>query len=183
MPALAQKLMTAEEFAIWAEARPGKHWELFDGKPRMQQSQTWGHQEAVMALYRLLYAAIRDGKLDLFVGSQGLVVKSGPRTAFEPDVVVFSGRIAKTDIIVPEPLIVVEVLSPSTERKDLTVKLAGYFDVPAVEHYLIADWEAAELIHYRRAGNAIAKPVILREGVLTLDPPGIGIALADIFQS
>jgi hypothetical protein len=35
MTALAQKLMTAEEFAVWAEKRPEKHWELFDGVPQM----------------------------------------------------------------------------------------------------------------------------------------------------
>jgi hypothetical protein len=46
------------------------------------------------------------------------------------------------------------------------VKLAGYFDVPSIEHYLIADWEEREIIHYRREGGALAKPVILREGLL-----------------
>lgn len=84
--------MTAEEFLAWAEARPEKHWELFDGVAQMQQSQTWGHQEVVMALYRLFYAAIREASLPLFVGTQGMAVKAGAQTAFEPDVVVFSGE-------------------------------------------------------------------------------------------
>ncbi len=181
MTALAQKPMTAEEFAGWAEARPEKHWELFDGIPQMQQSQTWGHQEAVMALYRLFYSAIRDAKLPLFVGAQGVTVKADDWTAFEPDVVVFSGRMAKTDIIAPNPVIVGEVLSPSTARKDLTVKLARYFDVPSIEHYLIADWEESELIHHRREGGGLAKPVILCDGVLRLDPPGLRLDIAEIF--
>ena len=94
----------------------------------------------------------------------------------------FAGRMDRASIITPEPSIVVEVLSPSTGRRDLTVKLAGYFKVPSIEHYVIADWEAAELIHYRREGAGIAPPVILREGVLRLDPPGIGIALTDVFK-
>jgi Uma2 family endonuclease len=181
MTALAQKLMTAEEFAAWAEARPEKHWELFDGVPQMQQSQTWGHQEVVMALYRLFYSAIRDANLPLFVGTQGVAVKADDRTAFEPDVVVFSGQMAKADIIVPSPVIVAEVLSPSTARKDLTVKLARYFDVPSIEHYLIADWEEREIVHHRKQGGGLAKPVILREGVLRLDPPGLRLNIAEIF--
>ena len=182
MTALAQKLMTAEEFLVWAGTRPEKHWELFDGAPQMQQSQTWGHQEAVMALYRLFYTAIREGNLPLFVGTQGVAVKAGPHTAFEPDAVVFSSRMAKADIVVPEPLIVAEVLSPSTARKDLTVKLAGYFSVPPIEHYLIADWEEQEIIYYRREGRGLAKPVILREGDLALDPPGITIDVSKVFE-
>jgi Uma2 family endonuclease len=102
--------------------------------------------------------------------------------AFEPDVVVFSGRMAKAEMIVPEPVIVAEVLSPSTARKDLTVKLAGYFDVPSIEHYLIADWEEREIIHYRREGVALAKPVILREGRLALKPPGLTLDVSKVFQ-
>ncbi|MGO9173579.1 MAG: Uma2 family endonuclease [Rhodomicrobium sp.] len=91
-------------------------------------------------------------------------------------------RWAKPISLPPDPVIVVEVLSPSTQRKDLIVKLAGYFEVPSIEHYVIADWETSELIHYRREGRGIAPPVILREGLLRLDPPGIAIALANVFK-
>jgi hypothetical protein len=47
---------------------------------------------------------------------------------------------------------------------------------------VIADWEACELVHYRRAGNDISRPAILGGGVLHLDPPGIEIAVADVFR-
>ena len=182
MTALAQKRMTAEEFAVWAEKRPEKHWELFDGVPQMRQAQTWGHQQVIGRIARLIADAISAAGAGLLVGTQGLVVKAGPGLAFEPDIVVFRGPMDDYDIIVREPLIAVEVLSPSTARKDLTVKLAGYFDVPTIEHYVIADWEACELIHYRRAGNDISRPAILSSGVLRLNPPGIEIALVDVFQ-
>jgi Uma2 family endonuclease len=182
MTALAQKLMTAEEFAVWAEKRPEKHWELFDGVPQMQQSQSWGHADLKGRIYVALLRAVAEARPDYSVGVDGIVVKAGPSTAFQPDVVVFAGRMGKTDIVTPEPVIVVEVLSPSTERKDLTVKLAGYFEVPSIVHYVIADWEDCELIHYRREGRGISPPVILREGLLRLGPPGIAIALAEVFK-
>ena len=136
--------MTAEEFAVWAEARPEKHWELFDGEPVLQQSQNWGHARHIRNLARLFEDTIAASRLGLFVGAQGLVVKAGPHTAFEPDVVVFAGPMDDHDIIVPQPVIVVEVLSNSTARKDRTVKLEGYFAVPAIKHYLIVDWEERE---------------------------------------
>jgi Uma2 family endonuclease len=182
MTALAQKPMTAEEFAAWAERRPEKHWELFDGVPQASQAQSWGHADVKGRIYIALLRAVAEGGLDYSVGVDGIVVKVGPKTAFQPGVVMFAGRMGKTDIVTPEPLIVVEVLSPSTERRDLTVKLAGYFKVPSIEHYVIADWEAGELIHYRREGARLVPPVILREGLLSLDPPGIAIALADVFK-
>ncbi len=182
MTALAQKLMTAEEFVAWAEARPEKHWELFNGVAVMQQSQSWGHAKAKGRIYVALLNAVSDADLPLSVGIDGIVVKTSSTTAFEPDVVVFSGAMDDRDIIVPAPLIVVEVLSASTARKDLTVKLAGYFQAPSITHYLIVDWEEGEVIHHRREGTGLAPPVILKEGVLRLDPPGLQIALANLFR-
>jgi Uma2 family endonuclease len=182
MTALAHELMTTEEFLAWAEARPEKHWELFDGAPRMQQAQNWGHARHVRRIARLFEDAIEASALALSVGTQGLVVKTGPKSAFEPDIVIFAGPMDDHDIIVPEPIIVVEVLSPSTARKDLTVKLAGYFDVPSIEHYLIVDWEERQISHYRREGSGLAKPVILREGSLMLGPPGLALDVTKVFQ-
>jgi Uma2 family endonuclease len=181
MAAVVEKLMTAEEFVAWAEARPEKHWELFDGVPQIQQSQNWGHARHILKIYRLIDGEITRRGLSLSIATQGLVVKAGPRMAFEPDIVVFAGPMGDRDIITPDPIIVFEVLSPSTEKKDFTVKLAGYFDVPTIQHYLIADWEEREIVHYRREGAGLAKPVIVLEGSLVLEPPGLIIDVRSIF--
>ena len=175
--------MTAEEFAVWAEARPEKHWELFDGELVLQQSQNWGHARHIRSLARLFEDDIAASGLDLFVGTQGLVVKAGPHTAFEPDVVVFAGPMDDHDIIVPQPVIVVEVLSNSTARKDRTVKLEGYFAVCSIRHYLIVDWEEREISHYRRQGEGSAKPVMIRAGGLMLDPLGLSLDVTKLFQN
>ena len=174
--------MTAEEFAVWAEARPEKHWELFDGEPVLQQSQNWGHARHILSLAVSFREAIAAQKLDLFVGTQGLVVKAGPHTAFEPDVVVFAGPMDDHDIIVPRPVIVVEVLSDSTARKDRTVKLDGCCAVPTIEHYLLVDWEERAVTHHRREGSGLTKPVIVRDGSLMLDPPGLTVDISRVFQ-
>ena len=182
MRALARNQMTAEEFAVWAEARPEKHWELFDGEPVLQQSQNWGHARHVLSLAMAFREAIAALRLDFFVGTQGLVVKAGPHTAFEPDVVVFAGPMDDRDIIVAQPVIVVEVLSDSTARKDRSVKLDGYFAVPSIKHYLIVDWEEREISHYRGEGSGLAKPVIARDGILSLEPPGLALDVTKVFQ-
>ena len=175
--------MTAEEFAVWAEARPEKHWELFDGVPEVQQPQGWGHQQTVGALSLLIDGAIRDAKLGLFVGKPSLIVEVGPHTAFEPDVVVFAGPMDDHDIIVRRPVIVAEVLSDLTARKDRTVKLDGYFAVPSIKHYLIVDWEKRELMHYRREGSGLVPPIIFCAGTLPLEPPGLTLDISKLFQN
>jgi hypothetical protein len=46
---------------------------------------------------------------------------------------------------------------------------------------VIANWEERELIHHRRSGAGLARPLILNAGTLKLDPPGIQIEIAGIF--
>ncbi len=80
--------MTVEEFVTWASVRPEKHWELFEGLPALQQSQNWGHAHFKYRIARLFEDAIDAAGLPLSFGVDGIVVKAGPKTAFEPDVVV-----------------------------------------------------------------------------------------------
>jgi len=69
-------------------------------------------------------------------------------------------------------------------KRDRTDKLAGYFEVASVEHYLIIDPEAREIIWHRRAtGGTLNPPQTLREGVLRFDSPGIALAVADLFPA
>lgn len=79
--------------------------------------------------------------------------------------------------------IVLEVLSRSTARRDRTEKLAGYFKVAGIEHYLLVNPEEREVIWYRRAagGGSLEPPFTVRDGALRLDPPGVELQVADIF--
>ena len=64
--------MTAEEFAVWAEARPEKHWELFDGEPILQQSQNWGHARHILSLRGVLPGGNRGAALIFSSARKGL---------------------------------------------------------------------------------------------------------------
>ena len=93
--------------------------------------------------------------------------------------VVFAGPVDDHDIIVPQPVIVVEVLPNSTARKDRTVKLDGYFAAPSIKHYLIVDWDERGITHYSRMGA----PVIVREGSLMLEAPCLALDVTKVFKS
>jgi hypothetical protein len=71
-----------------------------------------------------LGAALAQGGHDCEVFVSGPKVQIDAASAFEPDVVVSCAEVPD-GLLVPEPLLVVEVLSPSTRDKDFTVKLAG----------------------------------------------------------
>ncbi len=81
------------------------------------------------------------------------------------------------------PVIVVEVLSPSTVARDHGAKLTGYFSLPSLVHYLILDPDRRVLIHHKRGQGDIIETRILTEGLLRLDPPGLEAPVADMFAA
>ena len=102
-----------------------------------------------------------------------MTVRIGARTAFEPDALVVCPSPPDLGTMeIPNPVVVVEVLSPSTAADDHGVKLDGYFSLTSVEHYLILDPDRRVMIWHRRGREAI-ETRILREGLLRLDPPGL----------
>jgi Uma2 family endonuclease len=76
------------------------------------------------------------------------------------------------------PVVVVEVLSSSTESIDLSDKLAYYFKVDTIQHCLI-------IRSRRREGFITSAPGIKRRvinvGSIKMDPPGITIDLKEIY--
>ncbi len=78
-------------------------------------------------------------------------------------------------------MIVVEILSPSTKSFDFSGKLQGYFQAPAIEHYIVIDPEKPLAIHYARANQSKLTAALASSGVLSLEPPGIGLDLSAIF--
>jgi Uma2 family endonuclease len=54
---------------------------------------------------------------------------------------------------VTDPVVVVEVLSPSTMDKDRTTKLAFYKELPTVQHVVLAYTDQMRVEHYIRVDN------------------------------
>ena len=112
----------------------------------------------------------------------GMTVRIDARNAYEPDALVYCGKEAAPSAVeIANPVIVVEVLSPSTRRIDTSKKVAGYFQLPSVAHYLIVDLERRVILHYTRGAEDTILTRIVHEGTLALDPPGLELALADVW--
>ena len=102
----------------------------------------------------------------------GMTVRITARSAFEPDALVVCPSPRLDAIEIPNPVIVVEVLSPSTAADDHGPKLDGYFSLPSVEHYLILDPDRRVMIHHKRGLAGAIETRVLRDGLVVLDPPG-----------
>lgn len=176
------KRMTVDEFLVWAETQPGRRFELVHGQPVAMSPERARHAEAKAEVYVALRGALRGASSPCHVLPDGMTVRVDDETAFEPDALVYCGpRIDGDQIDVPNPIIIVEVLSPSTEKYDTGAKLAGYFRVPSVRHYLIVDPLGRLIIHHARQDDATILTRIHTDGAIDLTPPGLALPLADVF--
>jgi Uma2 family endonuclease len=180
MNARPKHRMTADEFLVWGESVDGRH-ELFQGEVVAMAPEPVRHAKVKFAVARELSAALDRVRLECEVLPDGVGVRIDDGTVFEPDAQLYCGPRLEGDALeVPHPLIVVEVLSPSTGRFDSGTKLIAYFRVPSVVHYLIIDPLTRVLVHHRRDGETILTRVV-PSGMLRLDPPGLDLDLDAVF--
>lgn len=186
--ARSQPRMTVGEFLTWREslADDEARYELVAGVPvRLMAPTTIRHAQ----ILHNASAALRDA-----ITKAGLpcrVYDSGPGIAADqrgdecriPDVVVTcSSAIDETTHLVPEPMIMVEVVSPSTRLADINDKVEFYAGIPSIRHYLVIEQDRRRVLYHGRGPSGALEPRIIRAGEIPLDPPGIRLAVETLYR-
>lgn len=172
--------MSVDDFIAWVEGRPGR-WELLDGVPVSMAPERLLHVKTKFRVAQALDRAIEKAGAGCDSTIDGMLVRIDEERACQPDALVYRGPQLPDDALeVPAPVIVVEVLSPGNALSDLRDKLADYFRVESIRHYLIVDPDQRLVIHHERAGEGAVTSRVLREGGLRLDPPGLTLAFAEL---
>ena len=177
-PALS---MSREEFRAWAEQQPTGRFERINGIVVAMAPERIGHNNRKALTWLVLRRAIQGAGLPCHAHTDGMTVQVGD-SDYEPDGVVYCGpKLPDDAIVVPDPLIIVEVLSPSTSGIDRAFKLVEYFRLPSLQHYLIIWVDKQQVLHHRRADSGSIEDSIITVGPIILDPPGITIFVDDIY--
>ncbi|MCB8838507.1 Uma2 family endonuclease [Aurantimonas sp. VKM B-3413] len=172
--------MTTDEFFAWCDGLPdSERYELVEGEPVRLQSERIRHAESKASAWLALRTAIRSRGLDCHAFIDGVSVRIDDHTVREPDALVHCGPYDPDDIIATNPVVVVEVASPSTFKTDAGRKLLDYFVLPSICHYLILAPEQARVVHHRRSSieGEILTRILGREATVDLSPPGIVVSV------
>ena len=174
--------MSRPEFRRWVEAQPRGRYERVDGVVIRMAAERVGHVRAKMWAWQALDRAVRAAELPCEALGDGVTVEVDGDTDYEPDALVNCGpRIDGDAVAAPNPVVVLEVLSPSTQRVDTGLKLAGYFQVPSIRHYLIVRADRRAVVHHQRRDDGGIETRLLTAGSITLDPPGISLGLEEFY--
>ncbi len=174
--------LTREEYHRWAENQPGR-FERVGGEPVAMSPERVQHVRIKSRVWAALDRAIREGGLDCEALADGVTIEVDEDTDYEPDATVNCGPPLRPDATAAaNPVVVVEVLSPSPQSIDTSDKLADYFRVASIQHCLIVRLRRQEIIHHCRSGNEIVSRTV-NVGTIRLDPPGIVLDVADVYGS
>jgi Uma2 family endonuclease len=185
--AAVERRMTVGEFLAWSEEQGDEaRFELVDGLPlRLMAPTTIRHARVQRSAAEALRQAIVAAGLqsDVFEFGPGVAVAHDGDECRIPDVVVTCATaIDDTSYLVPEPVIVVEIASPSTRLADVNDKVEFYSRIASIRHYLVIEQERRRMVAFERAPGGGLEPRIVRAGSIALDPPGIELALEDLYR-
>lgn len=179
-----RKRFSANEFLAWALDQPGGRYELHDGEVVAMAPERVAHARAKLDAALALRRAIADSGVSCEAMTDGVTVRIDDSTVYEPDALLHCGEKTPGEATeIDDPVLIVEVISPSSRQVDTGAKFARYFRLPSLVHYLLVDTGARLLIHHRRGTEGLILSRIVNEGALTLDPPGIAVPVPAFFES
>jgi len=156
--------MTAADYLAWEREQTEKHeyhlGEIFamaGGRPR--------HNFLSGAILAELRAALRGKPCQVFSSDQQVSAAHGERYVY-PDAVVACGgaRFEPGTDVLENPMIVVEVLSPSTEKFDHGDKWRAYQRLESLKDYLLVAQSTARIEHYQRQSDGSWRYLLVEAG-------------------
>jgi Uma2 family endonuclease len=172
--------MTAEAFLRWNEGREGRR-ELVRGKIiEMMTGATRAHVLMVRRLARYLEDHL-DPRYEVLPIDLGVKTPDGVRY---PDIVVEPAGGSGSDLAAVSPILVAEVLSPTSLRTDLIEKAADYQGVASLRSYLVFAQEEPRIWSWRREGATWIGPEQIegREKRVEVPELSLTIALAALYS-
>lgn len=169
---------TVEAFDRWHAAR-SERWEFIAGVPVMMAPGSLSHTIIKGNVLRHLANKLAGSPCRAFV--DGAEVKSRQLSAI-PDVVVACGPIDLASSTIAEPVVIVEVLSPSSERDDIGRKWQGYCLIPSLRHYLVVAQDSRFVTLHTRTGPASFDESIHQEGAIALEAIEVTLTLDEIYE-
>ena len=162
---------------MWHERQP-EVYEFIDGVPRLIAPGSKAHSLIKGNVYAALRAQLRGSGCHVIVDGAQI---EGKTFSVIPDVVVSCDPLDLSTPRVDDPMFIVEILSPATERDDIGRKLTLYLGVPSLRHYP-RDPPGPAPDCPPRAARRPRRRVPHQDRPARPDPPNIALAFDDVYE-
>jgi len=178
MSNVAEQLMSLDEFLAWERDQPERY-EYAGGVVTMMTGGSAAHVTIAMNLAFALRHALR-GTGCRPLGSDMKVIAN--HTVRYPDISVICHPVGDRDSYLSDPVVIIEVISPSTEREDRGRKKFDYFATPSIRQYALIEQDERRIDLYTRAGASWIDEIVEGDAVLKLSSISVEINLDVIYE-
>jgi Uma2 family endonuclease len=178
MSVAPQRPISLDEFLAW-EAKQDLRWE-FDGfAPVAMTGGTSEHSTIQLNLYLAVGDRLRGKPCRLFTGDLKILAAGSIRY---PDAFVVCTPVPRGTLVVTDPVVVFEVLSPSTISIDIGAKNEEYRDTRSIQRYVMLAQDRQQAMVFARVDNDWVGHIVSGNAVLEMPEIGIQVPLADLYE-
>ncbi|WP_439814016.1 Uma2 family endonuclease [Zavarzinia sp. CC-PAN008] len=178
----AQRQMTIEEFLTWDDGTDTRY-ELRGGVLVAMSPGSRAHQRMIPALAVAVGGVLRGRKGCEQRSEAGILSPTRDLTYYVVDLLITCSERDRETPYAQDPILIVEVLSKSTERVDRRTKLPDFRAIPSVEEILLIDPEKPHCEVHRRTGDGrwLVDLIRGRDQHLVLESIGLKVPLSELY--
>jgi Uma2 family endonuclease len=172
---------TAERFLSWVQTQEGRY-EFDASRPVAMTGGSARHSRIIVNTHVAPRSRLRGPSCSSFGPDLG--VRTIGNAIRYSDVLVSCTKFEETELLAPDPLIVFEVLSADSGRRDRIEKAQEYGAVPSIRQYIILESAGIGLLvlHGQRGNDAWAEQTPADDNTLGLPEIGIEIPVAELYE-
>ncbi len=182
MSELAEKRMSLDEFLRWDDGTDARY-ELIDGFPMAMAPPAEAHRILAMRLGSRIDAALARRRRCIAQIEPGVVRRDRNNSHYVADIAVSCRLNEPGRQAISEPILVAEILSPSTERHDPRIKLPIYRQIETVQEILLIDADSHYAELHRRENDRWVTELVRGAGAtLVLASVELRLSMAELYE-
>jgi Uma2 family endonuclease len=170
-------LISVEDYLTGELNSDIKH-ELIDGCVYAMAGSSANHERISVNVLAEFRNHLKNQPCEPFGSDMKLRINSN---FFYPDVMVDCHFDNSEPYFTQTPIIIVEVLSRSTRKKDTTLKLLSYINIPSLQEYVLIEQDFVDVQVFRRSENWLVRHYFLGDEI-TFESIGLSLSVEDIYH-
>jgi Uma2 family endonuclease len=179
MARAADKLWTLEEFLAFDDGSDTSY-QLFEGRIVAMNPPLRGHGTLVVRLAAMVSGQLRP-PCEAVAGA-GIIPVNRRHSWYKADLIVTCTPGSYKDPFIAEPVLVVEVLSPTTSATDFNRKLPDYTQIPSMRDVLLVSSMERLVRHWRREGDGWTEHAHRRSATVRLTGLPVALRMPELYD-
>jgi Uma2 family endonuclease len=179
MAQVKEKLWTLEEFLAF-DGGTDTSYQLFEGRIVAMNPPLRGHGTLVVRLATIVNSQLKPPSEA--IAEAGIIPINRRHSWYKADLIVTCTPGNYKDPFIAEPVLVVEVLSPTTSASDFSRKIPDYQQIPSMRDILLVSSMERLVRHWRREPVGWVEDAHRGPATVRLSGLPVGIAMADLYD-